>query len=64
MSKLCTLMKQYVAMWQSDNAKKAEKEAEATSLYSFKQHGEEPETDDELIEKLTKQSFPSFHQVI
>lgn len=63
LSKLLALMEHYVSMWQADNVKKSEREQEASSLYAFKQHGEVAESDEVLIDRLTKQSFPSFHQV-
>ncbi|XP_067947566.1 midasin-like [Watersipora subatra] len=61
-SKLLELMQCYVTLWRSDNDKRAEKEQEASSLYSYKQHGAEPETDEQILEKLTQQNFPSYHK--
>ena len=63
LSKLTSLIDHYLEAWKADNVRRAEKEQEMTSLYSFKQHGEEIETDEQLIDKMTQQNFPSYHQV-
>lgn len=61
--KMSHLLRMCLSLWQADNERKKAKELEAGSLYSFKQYGEEPETDEQLIEKLTKENFPSYQKV-
>lgn len=62
-AKALPLLRHYITSWQEDNARKSEEEQQSTSLYSFRQHGEEPESDEQLIERLTKENFPSYHSV-
>ena len=63
LTKMSKLMTHYVELWQRDNAKRSEAEQQAQSLYSYKQHGEVPETDEQLLEKLTKATFPTYQKV-
>lgn len=64
LSRLTSLIVHYLEAWKSDNERRAEKEKERESLYSFKQHGEEAESDEQLIDKITKLNFPSYHKVM
>ena len=63
LSKMTSLISHYLDVWRADNVRREQKEQDMTSLYSFKQHGEEAETDEQVIEKMTQQNFPSYHQV-
>lgn len=64
LSRLTSLIVHYLEAWKSDNERRAEKEKERESLYSFKQHGEEAESDEQLLDKITKLNFPSYHKVM
>ena len=50
LSKLTSLISHYLDVWRADNVRREQREQDMTSLYSFRQHGEEAETDEQVIE--------------